>query len=727
MLVHSLLIAGCTVATAAGSRHLGYDFKPKESSLQSLKRDLVNVGVGVGAGVSQRQDGRSSTDTTVPCNSTIPNNTTDTSCGQLVAGSQNLDGFGGVPAALAYQCLMSIPFHQEDALFHIETLMPYIGYHADLTWVANPPEEYVANVRAPFDILGCFNDLKAAVTSGLYTSEYLFSLDLEKCFVSVNDYHFGYVFDMAGGLVHFAKTYSLISASSDGESPPAIYVYDDINAIMHGATFEPSPIVKINGEDAVEVLLEASKAAPIQDPDAAWNILFGTSIRQFGLFTARVPTNAWYPGPNTSYEFANGTQLIDQTLAFLDESITPNKSIQTGEDFYQRFVGWSTTCDADGAGAVSVYEYSVCDKARPKSSSTDSSGDDTSSSDGADSPPPGPLTPPDGWPVPVVSLNDSLVWGFFPEAEGTQDVAVLVFASSADVNDDPFDDLAVADFLGEFYQQAADAKRTKLIIDLSQNLGGFDVVRYLYSALFPDLPAPIWGGTAAATDTLDLIGQEYSYSLGVSDPNSLQRISDYESYNYRTDVDINGNNFTSWEQKFGPKGSPFTPYWRNVDWPVKTPRSPFIPEDTVLLTDGIVASSGATLAEVLMLQASVRTVAFGGRPGVQQMQAVGGTRSLESKTFLSLFQDVGSVFLEGKLHDAAFYNNTALGEFNVLPLIRSKANNLAFRLGQDPTDPELIPIMYKYQPADFHIQYTFENVLNATARWRDAAVAAFQS
>ncbi|KJY00169.1 peptidase s41 family protein [Zymoseptoria brevis] len=704
MLIHSLLIVGCTISTAAGSRHLGYDLKPKDSSLQPVKRGLGQVGVSVS--LSQQNQAPYS------ANTTNPSNSTDTSCGKLMAVAQHLDQDGTVPADLSYQCLMSIPFHQADALFHIETLLPYIiGFHSDLAWVADPPEEYVANVKAPFDVLGCIDTVKAAVESGSYTSEYLFSLDLEQCF----------------GLITFGRTYSLISASSDGESPAAIYIYDDIDAVASGdASFEPSPIVKINGRDPEEVLLEASKGAPVQDPDAAYNYMFGHSLRQPGLFTYGGPLFAWYPGPTTLYEFANGTQVVDQTVAFLDTSITPNASIQTGEDFYRSYVGWTTDCDANSVGAISVYDYSVCRKEFHKSDNSASSGGDASGNDGADTPPPGPVPPPPGYPVPVVSLNDSMVWGFFPEGEHTQDVAVLAVAAFWDVNEHAFDNTSFAEFLGDFFQQAADAKRTKLVIDLSQNLGGFENGLFqLYSALFPDLPVPVYGGDAAATDARNLMGQEYSYTVGVSDPDSLTQIQAWKSYNYRTDLDLDGNHFTSWEQKFGPAGSPFTPYWRSELFPSETARSPFTPENTVILSDGVLVSCAADFAELLILQASVRTVAIGGRPSTQSMQTVGGSRSYTSSTYLSVFQDVAAVFLEGKLHDPEFYNSTVLGEINVLPLIRSKLNSLALQLAQDPRDPSLIPMMYKYQPADCHIPYTLENVLDASARWKDAVAKAF--
>jgi hypothetical protein len=346
------------------------------------------------------------------------------------------------------------------------------------------------------------------------------------------------------------------------------------------------------------------------------------------------------------------------------------------------------------------------------------------------------LKPGPGFPDPVAYLNDTYAWGFLPDAEELQDVAILTVSSFETVYGLNIDSEALAEFLGDFFQQATQANRTKLIVDLTGNLGGYEDGAFnLYQGLFPDLPPPVYGGPVPATDARNLLGQEISYTVQTVPNKQLEYISKYDSYNYAIDLQLDGSNFTSWEQKFGPAsegpgGQPYTPYWR-VDtkydkFVPPSPRSPFTVESTVLMSDGIVGSTASTFAELCILQGGIKTVAFGGRPGQDQMQFVGSTRSYETTQFLTLFQDIFSVFEEGRLHTPEYYNNTVLGEFNTLPVVRTLGGDgLAIKLAQDPSDESGTPIAYKYQPADAHLPFTFANTMSAAAQWADAAAAMF--
>ncbi|SMQ54641.1 unnamed protein product [Zymoseptoria tritici ST99CH_3D7] len=640
-------------------------------------------------------------------------------CAQLEAAAMKAGKSQEVPAALAYECLMSVPMHKEMDLFFIKTLMPYLDFHADMQWLKSPPEEYAQKVKGPVDVVGCINSVKEAVERDAYTSEYLFSLDLETCFMNAQDEHFGYLFDMAGGLLQFGRTKSLVSASPDGKSPVAPYIYSDIDAVInHNQTFKPSPIVKINDKDAAQFLEDYSHGAPFQDPDAAWNILFANP-KVDGVFTFGLPKAAWYPGPTTTYEFANGSKYVDQTKAYITQTFKPNATVHTGEDFWQQHITWQYGNSETCYGAISVYDYGNC--LRPTANTTKPPSTPVTSGGG-------PVKPPDAYPMPVVSLNNSNTWGFFPDGEATRDVAVLVITEMHDVNNNHFDHDSLTRFLNEFYQKASAAKRNKLVIDLSSNLGGYDfasLLTYLYGG-----EEPIYGGNTQATEARSLIAEEYGYSIDNSPPGSLHFINPILEYNYHHNLQLNGQNFTSAKQKFspvsrGPNGASFTPYWRTSYKPLELSKSPFTPENTIILTDGIVGSAAAALAEVLILQANVRTVAIGGRPSNNPMQAVGGTRSYGLMAFSNVFTETGAIFIEGKLHTPEWYNKTVLAQLNSLPLIRSKANGLCLQLSQDPRDPQGIPMQYRYQPADVRIPFTWENVLHFEARWRDAVVKAF--
>ena len=63
--------------------------------------------------------------------------------------------------------------------------------------------------------------------------------------------------------------------SSDGEELPKAYVYTDILAeSFKNASFTPSPLAKINGEDAYEYLENWSQYGSLQDRDALYNNVF---------------------------------------------------------------------------------------------------------------------------------------------------------------------------------------------------------------------------------------------------------------------------------------------------------------------------------------------------------------------------------------------------------------------------------------------------------------------
>jgi hypothetical protein len=587
----------------------------------------------------------------------------------------------------------------------------------------------------PYDFMSCFESVYLAAQSGSYNSEYMFTLDLQQCFAGAQDEHFGYILDIGGGLLNFGRTNLLVSASPDGNLPQEVYMWNDVDAIVNqGATFEPSPIVKVNDKGTAEVMLYASQGAPIQDPDAAFNYLFNNLLFAPGLWTHGFPTAARYPGATTTYHFANGTTLIDETIAFFSAPFGQNTSVQTGEDFYQAYLAANSECDATRVGLVSVYEYARCVTRFSNSTSTGSPSNtlDSDSTIGATSPSnetTGSSDAPHGFPAPVSTLDGTDAWGFF--LDGVDDVAVLAFASFSTQNSNPIDARSLATFLQDFFHQARAAGRTKLILDMSQNLGGFEESAFrLFQALFPSIE-PVYGGNKQATDSLNLLGMEYSSTTGNKTQQDLQYMDAYSSFNYRADVDLDNNNFTSWPAKFGPAtqgpdGTEFTPYWRfSTEYLSIAVESPFTPENTVLFSDGICASSCATFGELAILQARVRTVSIGGRPNTDAMQVVGATRSFITGDWLSAFYNVASVFLEGELHTPEYYNNTVLGDFNSFPVIRSKMNGLPLQLAQDPSDATMTPMMYKYQPADFHIPFTFENSMLMNTRWKDVTTKVF--
>lgn len=92
---------------------------------------------------------------------------------------------------------------------------------------------------------------------------------------STHDGHFVFIPDSVGTIFNWARPVPLVSVSTDGKELPQPYVYADVLAESLGNTsFTPSPITKINGEDATDFLENWSQRGSLQDRDALYNNVF---------------------------------------------------------------------------------------------------------------------------------------------------------------------------------------------------------------------------------------------------------------------------------------------------------------------------------------------------------------------------------------------------------------------------------------------------------------------
>ena len=201
--------------------------------------------------------------------------------------------------------------------------------------------------------------------------------------------------------------------------------------------------------------------------------------------------------------------------------------------------------------------------------------------------------------------------------------------------------------------QAVAQGKKKLIIDVSANGGGTILQGYdLFKQLFPQI-LPYGATRFRAHEAHDLIGEEVSWYSGqvprslALNFTALNLVA--SNFNYRTDVDINYENFDSWPDKFGPNEygpgpDNFTDIirWNLSD--VLTPinsggiyvsgylnrsnitQQPFAPENIVIVYDGYCASTCTIFSELMRQQAGIQTIALGGRPNKDIIQAVGGVK-----------------------------------------------------------------------------------------------------
>lgn len=378
-------------------------------------------------------------------------------------------------------------------------------------------------------------------------------------------------------------------------------------------------MVSIDGKDAVTFLKDwAFGAFEAQDPDAAYNALFSSVAGQSADFTPLFVASQLYPGATTTFSFENGT-----TKSFSNEAISPLdwQGIHSGKDLYSKVL------DAELSPTIS--------SSTPKDSEI-------------------PL--PTGYPVPVVKHFSNLISGFFLEDPVYNDVAVLSVPSF----DQTGSKTEVQEFqkiLQEFLAKAEKFNKTKLIIDLQVNGGGFISLGVeLFSQLFPSLPA-YSGRNIRANKANEVLGEiisglnasshDYEIDLNLNLTANPEAQFASTSYNFRQDVIPDGSaTYGSWSKVFGPvvtshdnltnvfQSNHSDPLWVDVEANIIITGTgnrtgfaqPFAAKDIVILSDGFCASTCATFSEYMKTQVGVPTIVAGGRPQYGPMQGVGGVK-----------------------------------------------------------------------------------------------------
>ncbi|KAL2436556.1 hypothetical protein ABEF95_012014 [Exophiala dermatitidis] len=566
-----------------------------------------------------------------------------------------------VDGQLFHECLQSIPIDTQAALDLLHSLEPYVQLQSTLQYLADPPADYP---HPAIDILPCLRDLIDKVAGGEYTGEYAFQTDLYSLFLSARDGHFSFIPDLLSVGAFKIPDAALVSVSSDGLQIPRVYLRSDVSgqplmvelesitvqgsidlAIQHEAHSQPpSHVVSINGVPTLKYLMSRAGEFPFHDPDAGYNFLFweAAQVAQFGTAAGEggFVNLVFYPGPQTSIEYANGSIVHVPTLAEIAISFD---NVTDGSSAYTKFCGYKEP-------------QGTTPPAQP--------------------PPPSkheqlPLLP--FYPEPVVSDPGRRVAGYFLDAE-KNDTAVLSVLSF-DVPDEEATGFQTA--VSKFLEQCRIEKKIKLIIDVFANGGGIvELGLDLFVQLFPDLE-PIALANMRASSVLDDLGTRMS-QLKVSDSgsavgnpfdvhsyltpdgsawqdwahmysgarsgdrehgqlyrhgnvarrqdekevheSSFQRLEEETDNSRLTIVDdhqLNPSNdgrpltnvFRPNPDILGPPGFHMTPT-------NKSARPLFDPSNIVLLTDGYCASTCAVFAELLKTQTGgqVRSVVVGGRP-----------------------------------------------------------------------------------------------------------------
>lgn len=143
-----------------------------------------------------------------------------------------------VAAALAYECLNSVPLKKDAAIALVDAIEPYLEWQSDAPYKADPPADYF---YPGYDIFAALAKVKANLVADKYENEYAFQLDL---YVSVfgpgHDGHFVFYPDALTRVFEWRRQRALVSISEDGKSLPVIKLYGAcLNAAQHGPYIVP--------------------------------------------------------------------------------------------------------------------------------------------------------------------------------------------------------------------------------------------------------------------------------------------------------------------------------------------------------------------------------------------------------------------------------------------------------------------------------------------------------
>lgn len=636
-----------------------------------------------------------------------------------------------MPAGLAWDCLNTVAFNSTSAKGLLKAIRPYIEWQSTLDVLADPPAEYVEKVQPAIDILGGLDKIEEDIDAGKFKNEYAFGWSLYTLIQGAHDGHFTYVPDSVGGIFTWSRPIPLVSVSEDGTQLPAVFAFPDVLGMQFkNISYSPSPVVEIDGMDVIKFLEDLSQLGSLQDRDALYNNVFyelaqvslGGSGSGTGMFTGGGRGRWVYPGPTTTLKFANGTESTMENSAHVTLSF---RNINSGEDLASKWFSWGSPGDFTKTEVQDVQTQSPKDISKP-------------AQDGATAAAP-------GFPKPIVPGPMNLINGFYIEAEGYEDVAVLqvpnfVGASSSEV---PFQQVSQ-----KFIPKALADGKTKLIIDLQANGGGTILQGYdLFKQLFPNLE-PYGANRFRAIEAVDLIGQAYSeygskfprvYNPGNKSVSQAQA----SYFDYHTDMTVDGTPFTSWDEKFGPvvvEGNSYTSLSRwnlsdvyvpfasgginvtgyaslsNVTGP---PR--FDPNNIVLVTDGYCASTCAIFSELMTQQAGVKTIAMGGRSNKNAIQAVGGVKGVNNYQY-GFIQQLAqySVRYQPSLNQSILRKDY----YNDLPFNRASGGPAVnTRDGVRYNDTSATPLQFMYEEADCRLYYTPEMTVDITSLWKAAADA----
>lgn len=391
-----------------------------------------------------------------------------------------------------------------------------------------------------------------------------------------------------------------------------------------------STITHINGIDAATYIEEfGSQAVGYQDKDAIFNSMFFSLAahavhHRTGYFARGGRTRYLYPGSSTVFTLSNKSEIVVQNLASITADLT---GVVDGESFYAKF------CNPNGV---------TNDDTRVTARTMTTEDAESSRSD----------TVMSGYPSALSSTRDKVASCYYLDGDGFDDIVVIALLDMITVSMSEYQAV-----VQRCIEDAVSAGKSKLVIDLQANDGGYVVLGYdFFRQLFPHTTGNAlsrWKESDGFLAAAEVVNDQLS-GFNPSTSNDSALLRDWESpFNYQADYNMSGKPFPSFEDKFRPHLYQNTNYTNLIRWNFNrdvraannrtgadievtgygsrsNSSQPFLAENIILLYDGVCASICSILSEMLRTQAGIKSVAMGGRPIVGPIQGVGGIKGAQS-------------------------------------------------------------------------------------------------
>lgn len=602
----------------------------------------------------------------------------------------------------------------------MRTVKNMAQFQSNLAFLKNPPKGYV---NEPVDILGGIDEIWKKVNSSSYTNEFDFENDIAVLFTKAHDGHLNFDGYAYNGVFRFRRSrqITLISGSNDGKERPKIWAVGDFNRT--GAGFTPSAVTKINDKDVAQFLEDESKQTAYHDPDTRYNAMFWMQASQSPGYFVMPP---FYPGPNTTLTFENGTTQTYINLATIVQSPSAFSYVKDGQTFYETFIEASTS-----AKRIKKREENPHKLPRPLELPRDLEDVNQAGI-------------PFGYPRPNIqhSSSDVELAGYFIQTSvGTVGILLCQTYNPTTVRSSQEFQSVIERYINE----AKSRNVAKHVIDVRGNGGGKVFLGYdMYLQFFPS-QKPQLQSRYRIHPASDLLGQSIStISFGTRTATNDYYMTPFNKNYY---LDANLKSYPSWSAMTGAKynSDTYTNLLRyNLSDPILTSSEryslgvtmtgylersnyttdPFKKEDLIILSDGVCASTCSLFTELMVQQSGVRTLAIGGRPGLGPMQPVGGTKGslvLTARYLIQLSNYVVDEFA-GSTATAREWDQylPSVPPINVVEANINFQDNIRKGLERDG-----VPTQFLNDTASCRMWYQTGDYLNVTNVWVRAAQIAF--